>query len=316
LASKSPRRYEILTAHGVDPIVVPPHTDETLPSRVSSGGPASIVRYLAEKKALNVFERIGASSSPGVRDGSFGAAPGDTPESLPPILVAADTIVWCDRVIGKPADEYDAFRALSSYRNRVHEVWSGVSLIDRVTGDRDTFAVCTRVAMGDYSDEDIWRYIRKERPFDKAGSYAIQSSWGERVISLDGDYENVIGFPWPVVKGRLIPLLKNIALRELPLRTGEWAVRMGVRPAKVSVGNARKRWGSCKQDGSIRYTWRIMLGDDRVADYLVVHELAHLKQMNHSPRFWGFVGSVLPDYKARRKELRILYRNIESEGWG
>jgi predicted metal-dependent hydrolase len=109
--------------------------------------------------------------------------------------------------------------------------------------------------------------------------------------------------------------LKNIALRELTIRTEEWAKRMGVRPTKISVGNARKRWGSCKQDGSVRYTWRIMLGNDRVVDYLVVHELAHLKQMNHSKRFWAVVGSVLPDFKERRKELRALYRSIENEGW-
>ncbi|MDR1292184.1 MAG: Maf family protein [Clostridiales Family XIII bacterium] len=316
LASKSPRRYEILAAHGVEPVVMPPRVDEDMPSRVASGGPASIVRYLAEKKALDVFERIRERRPPGALDDNPGAAPGDAPERLPHLLVAADTIVWCDRLIGKPADELDAFLALSSYRNRAHEVWSGVSLVDLATGDTDTFAVCTRVTMGDYSDDDIWRYIREERPFDKAGSYAIQSSWGAHVISVDGDYENVIGFPWPVVKAHLIPLLKNVARRELPERTREWAARMGVRPTKVSVGSARKRWGSCKQDGGIRYTWRIMLGNERLVDYLVVHELAHLKQMNHSKRFWAVVEAALPDFKARRKELRALYNSIESEGWG
>jgi predicted metal-dependent hydrolase len=59
-----------------------------------------------------------------------------------------------------------------------------------------------------------------------------------------------------------------------------------------------------------------MLGDERAIDYLVVHELAHLRHMNHSKRFWAVVASVLPDFKQRRKELRALYMRIESEGWG
>jgi septum formation protein len=57
--------------------------------------------------------------------------------------------------------------------------------------------------MGDYPDEEIWRYIDKERPFDKAGSYAIQSDWGKHVTSIEGDYENVIGLPWPAVENHL-----------------------------------------------------------------------------------------------------------------
>jgi MAF protein len=322
LASQSPRRFEILSAHGVRPVVVPPDADESLPAGVSAAGPESIVKYLSVKKALSVLERVGrcdcaprGGANPGARaaGSAGGVARGD---ELPQVLVAADTIVWCDRLIGKPKDARDAFGILSSYRNRTHEVWTGVTLIERCSGKEDTFAVCTRVTMGDYSDDDIWSYIADEKPFDKSGSYAIQSRWGDHITSVEGDFENVIGFPWPVVKEHLIPMLKELARRVLPARTGEWADRIGVRPTKISVGNARKRWGSCKTDGSIRYTWRIMLGDDRVMDYLIVHELAHLKNMNHSKRYWSVVESVLPDYKQRRKELRALYKSIEEEGWG
>jgi septum formation protein len=302
LASRSPRRYEILAAHGIRPVVVPPEADENLPPCVSADDPEAVVAYLARKKALDVYARVGASTR-------------DSKDSLPPILVAADTIVWLDRIIGKPTDEEDAFRILSSYRNRVHEVWTGVTLIDRVTGAEDTFTSCTRVAMGDFTDAEIREYVRAEQPFDKSGSYAIQSSWGRNITSVEGDFENVIGFPWPVVKEHLILMLKSVARVTLLARTQAWAARMGVSPARVSVGNAHKRWGSCNSKGDIRYTWRVMLGDDDDIDYLVVHELAHLKHLNHSKRYWGFVASVLPDYKERRKKLRALFRSVESEGW-
>jgi septum formation protein len=301
LASQSPRRYEILAAHGVRPVVVLPEADESLPPAISAAGPEAVVTYLARKKARDVLARVGSS----------GGAPGD----LPALLVAADTIVWLDRIIGKPADEEDAFRILSSYRGRTHEVWTGVTLADRVTGAEDTFSACTRVSVGDFTDGEVWDYIREEQPFDKSGAYAIQSSWGKYITSVDGGVENVIGFPWPDVKEHLIPLLKGLARATLPGRTREWAARMGLRPAKISVGNARKRWGSCNARGDIRYTWRIMLGDEADIDYLVVHELAHLKHLNHSKRYWAFVASVLPDHKERRKRLRALYRALEEEGW-
>jgi predicted house-cleaning NTP pyrophosphatase (Maf/HAM1 superfamily) len=289
----------------VRPVVLPPDVDEDLPPDVEAGGPETIVKYLARKKAADVYGRVGSYD-----------ARGGGRESLPPVLVAADTVVWCDGLIGKPADEDDAFRMLASYRNRVHEVWSGVTLIERLAGAEDTFAVCTRVAMGDYTDEEIRDYIRKDQPFDKSGSYAIQSDWGRHVTSVEGGVENVVGFPWPDIKEHLAPMLKTVARGILPARTDEWAARMGVRPSKVSVGNARKRWGSCKTDGSVRYTWRVMLGDEDVMDYLIAHELAHLKHMNHSKRFWAVVAAALPDYRERRKKLRALYRSIEDEGWG
>ncbi|MDR1496674.1 MAG: Maf family protein [Clostridiales Family XIII bacterium] len=320
LASKSPRRYDIIEAHGVRPVVMPSDADESLPPDVPKDDPEAVVTYLARQKAFEVCGRVGncdvalggaPDGSAPIPAGSYGAAAG-----LPPILVAADTIVWLDRIIGKPVDENDAFRILSSYRNRVHEVWTGVTLIERVTGKEDTFAVRTRVAVGDFTDADVWEYIRTEQPFDKSGSYAIRSSWGKHITSVHGGVENVMGLPWPEVKEHLIPLLKGLARAILPARTRDRATAMGVRPTKVSVGNARKRWGSCNSKGGIRYTWRIMLGDDADMDYLVVHELAHLKHLNHSKRYWNFVASVLPDCKERRKKLRELYRAIEREGWG
>ncbi|MDR0518438.1 MAG: Maf family protein [Clostridiales Family XIII bacterium] len=191
LASKSPRRYEILMAHGITPVVVPPLTDEKLPPELDKSDPQAVVEHLAREKALDVLAQL---------ESGYDA---ESIRNMPRLLIAADTVVYCDKIIGKPKDEQDAFRILSSYRNRSHEVWTGVTVADRQSGGLDTFAVCTRVTFGDYTDDEILAYIAEEQPFDKAGSYAIQSAWGKHVTSLDGDFENVIGFPWPAIAERI-----------------------------------------------------------------------------------------------------------------
>lgn len=79
---------------------------------------------------------------------------------------------------------------------------------------------------------------------------------------------------------------------------------LGVAEPEVRLSNARTRWGSCHAAGRIRLHWRLIQMPPRLADYVVVHELAHLREMNHSPRFWRIVAGVLPDYKALRMEIR------------
>jgi len=79
---------------------------------------------------------------------------------------------------------------------------------------------------------------------------------------------------------------------------------MGVRHGEVRISGAKTRWGSCSRKGTINFTYRLMFVPEELADYVVVHELAHLKEMNHSGRFWYVVEQVMPDYRARRKKLR------------
>lgn len=86
-------------------------------------------------------------------------------------------------------------------------------------------------------------------------------------------------------------------------RLAHYAPILGVVYASLAVTGAKTRWGSCSQKGEIRLNWRLLLGKREWLDYVVVHELAHRKQMNHSPAFWALVESVLPDYRVRKKEL-------------
>ena len=93
----------------------------------------------------------------------------------------------------------------------------------------------------------------------------------------------------------------------LPGKTAYFAARMGVAPAKVNITGAKTRWGSCSGKGNLNFSWRLMLAGEDEIDYVVVHELAHLREMNHSPRFWAVVASILPDYRERRKSLTTRF---------
>ena len=87
-------------------------------------------------------------------------------------------------------------------------------------------------------------------------------------------------------------------------RLNHFAPQLGVQWRRLSLSSARTRWGSASQDGHIRLNWRLVHLPLSQLDYVVVHELAHLREMNHSPRFWDTVGEVMPDYLARRQALR------------
>ena len=87
-------------------------------------------------------------------------------------------------------------------------------------------------------------------------------------------------------------------------RAEHYANKLGVMVKRVSLSSARTRWGSASADGSIRLHWRLMHFSLEVIDYVVAHELAHLREMNHSPAFWDVVRSILPEYEPARDHLR------------
>jgi hypothetical protein len=98
--------------------------------------------------------------------------------------------------------------------------------------------------------------------------------------------------------------LKKQAKLLFDQRLHHFAPLLGVRWLKLSLSSAGTRWGSARTDGHIRLNWRLIHLPISQIDYVVVHELAHLREMNHSPRFWEAVGEVMPDYAQRRKALR------------
>ena len=99
---------------------------------------------------------------------------------------------------------------------------------------------------------------------------------------------------------------RGAAVRHLASRVEHYAPRLRVEPAGVSIRGQRTRWGSCSAQGRISLNWRLMMVPGAFADYVVVHELCHLRHMNHSPRFWAMVESAIPDYRQRERGLRAL----------
>ena len=83
-----------------------------------------------------------------------------------------------------------------------------------------------------------------------------------------------------------------------------FARKYGFKIGKIRISSARTRWGSCSSRDTLSFTWRLVMAPPDVIDYVVVHELCHLKEMNHSKAFWARVEAILPDYKAHRKWLK------------
>ncbi len=98
--------------------------------------------------------------------------------------------------------------------------------------------------------------------------------------------------------------LADRAMRIIPERTAYFAPLVGVTYGRITIRNQKTRWGSCSARGNLNFNCLLMLAPPEVLDYVIVHELCHRKEMNHSPRFWAQVASVIPDYKIREKWLK------------
>ena len=98
--------------------------------------------------------------------------------------------------------------------------------------------------------------------------------------------------------------LRQLAARELPMRVVELARRHGLTVTRVTVRNQRTRWGSCSRRGTISLNWRLIQMPGFVSDYIILHELAHRKQMNHSNRFWREVEIMCPEYRNAERWLK------------
>ncbi len=98
--------------------------------------------------------------------------------------------------------------------------------------------------------------------------------------------------------------LADQALAVIPDRVAYFAGQMGISYGRITIRNQHTRWGSCGGQGNLNFNCLLMLAPPEVVDYVIVHELCHRREMNHSARFWAQVEAVLPDYQARRKWLK------------
>jgi predicted metal-dependent hydrolase len=94
------------------------------------------------------------------------------------------------------------------------------------------------------------------------------------------------------------------AAKEIHSRCMWFSMMTGYSPASVRISNARQRWGSCTSRGGLSFSWRLIQAPLGIVDYVIVHELVHLRQLDHSPKFWAKVEALMPDYRRRREWLR------------
>jgi len=130
---------------------------------------------------------------------------------------------------------------------------------------------------------------------------------GRRDISLENGRLEIGLAPrgeTAALRKRGIAWIKERALTLLGERLALYAARLGVPMPTLTLSNARTQWGLCREGGHVRLNWRLIHLPMHLVDYVVAHELAHLREMNHSARFWAVVGGLYPDYRNARSELR------------
>ena len=117
--------------------------------------------------------------------------------------------------------------------------------------------------------------------------------------------KRIIYLPEKKSEERLRGWLKENAKRILELVTARMAEKMGVSYKSVQINSARGRWGSCSYDNALHYSFRLIYAPREIIEYVAVHELAHTRHKNHSPQFWAEVARYVPDWKERRKWLKL-----------
>ena len=166
LASKSPRRAELLTRLGIEYEILSAEVDETV-----SGKPEDCVKILAQRKAAAGAQRVSEGW-----------------------VLAADTLVFLnDQPLGKPADAEDAVRMLHYLSGRTHRVLTGMCLVNARTGEQFTRCDGADITFDEMTDEEIASYVAGGEPMDKAGAYGIQGLGGAYIARIEGDYYATVG---------------------------------------------------------------------------------------------------------------------------
>ena len=136
----------------------------------------------------------------------------------------------------------------------------------------------------------------------------LQSQWKKHQVFKEEGMLSVWGpnFESMEIQSALTDWFKKSARETIGCSLLEWSRRLEIPYQKFDLGNGRTLWGTCHRNGTIRINWRAIFIAPDILDYLIVHELCHLREMNHSSHFWSEVGSILPDYKIGRRQLKEL----------
>jgi predicted metal-dependent hydrolase len=182
------------------------------------------------------------------------------------------------------------------------------------------------LAFAERSRPWIEKQLKSQEPKRHFAHGTVIPLWGENftivaegqtrgVVSVDEDAKTILvpGQPHHVAR-RLTDFLKAQAERELSEASSRYAAAMGLRFTRLTVRDQKSRWGSCSETGALSYSWRLILAPRQVLDYVAAHEVAHLKEMNHGPRFWRLVLTHCPHARFAKQWLKANGRKVHSFG--
>ena len=149
---------------------------------------------------------------------------------------------------------------------------------------------------------------------------------GSRILFLGEEYEVKRGEKTEIkdgaffvtegsVKNQVMALYRLSAERIINERVEYFSQVMGHTPKSVKLSGAKTRWGSCSAKSAVNFSWFLIMASPKAVDYVVIHELSHMKHMNHSAAFWREVAKYDPEYKQRRNELKELSARLQTEEW-
>lgn len=149
-------------------------------------------------------------------------------------------------------------------------------------------------------------HLIQHRPGARGTAWTESGVDGQPVIAVAGDPS--------FLPRRVRDFLKREARGDIEAAARRHAAALGVSIKRISIKDTTSRWGSCAADGSLSFSWRMILAPPFVLDYLAAHEVAHRKEMNHSVRYWRVVASIFPDYA--RAEAWLKRHGAELHRWG
>ena len=169
-----------------------------------------------------------------------------------------------------------------------------------------------RRAILDFEEQKLRnrKFINNEKFFFRGNEYRLSLILGgkEEVKIVDGLLLVTFKDDRAIESKNVKSLIEDWYVREsakiLNTRTYEFAKKMKVRPTGITVKNYVAKWGSCTAKNKISYNWRIIMAPDCIVDYLIIHELCHIIEHNHSKNFWDYVGTYCEDFQKKRKWLR------------
>ncbi|WP_291070257.1 SprT family zinc-dependent metalloprotease [Hyphomonas sp.] len=159
-----------------------------------------------------------------------------------------------------------------------------------------------------FEDGEIFQYKGEDCQISLEGEGRIARLYpGEpRILSVPGDPETT--------QARVVRFLKKQAKADLTRAVTRYSEILKVAPKGISVKDTRSRWGSCTADGQLAFSWRLVMAPPEVLNYVAAHECAHLREMNHSARFWAHVARCCPDWQRQRAWLRLHGTELQAAG--